>query len=115
MTVSHFDFDRFVGVCEAAVVGCLFDEFATVDDDEGFVAIFVARGDSADQLCEDDLVEAIVSKCLLPGRKYELPSSQHPSQEISPTACAPRPHISKPTVYILPGNHGGLYLTVPAL
>lgn len=48
MAISHFDFNRFVWVCEAAVVGCLFDEFATVDDDEGFVAIFVARRDSAD-------------------------------------------------------------------
>lgn len=48
MTVSHFDFDGLVRVCEAAVVGCLFDKFATVDDDESFVAIFVARGDSAD-------------------------------------------------------------------
>lgn len=48
MTVSHFDFDSFVGVREAAVVGCLFDEFATMNDNEGFVAIFIARGNSAD-------------------------------------------------------------------
>lgn len=37
------------------MVGCLFDKFAAVDDDQGLVAVLVARGDSTNELREDDL------------------------------------------------------------
>lgn len=38
------------------MVSGLFDEFSPVDDDHCFAASFMARGDSTDQLCKDNLV-----------------------------------------------------------
>jgi hypothetical protein len=54
MAIAHFNVDRLVRVRETAVARGLFDELATVYEDEGLPCILAWRVDAVDELCEDD-------------------------------------------------------------
>ena len=52
---THLNLHRFVRVCETAVFCSLFDQFASVDNNHCFGRFRGERGDSVDELREDDL------------------------------------------------------------